>query len=77
MKNVYALFTYEPETVEYMDKAAKAIMEDRGGQEIGAGTFMPTGERDIQYQIEDSKVDDAVAALEKAGFRTKVTEIRG
>ena len=68
--DVYALYDSGP--IEAMDKAARAIMESRGGDAVGAGTFLPTGERDIQYRIPADQVDDAVKALQKAGFRTRV-----
>lgn len=54
-----------------LDKGARSIMAEKGGKFIGSGTFLGTGERDIQYGFSDRRsARVAVDALKKAGYRT-------
>ncbi len=52
-----------------LDKAARHIFESHGGRNIGAGTFLPTGERDVEYDVPNDRVLACREALEKAGLR--------
>ncbi len=59
-----------------MDKAARAIFEERGGKSIGAGTKLDgngAGERDVEYEIADDRAEECRAALKRAGFRLSPT----
>ncbi len=68
MSTTYVYAIYSPGISEAMDKAAMTIMEPFGGRFVGAGTFLPTSERDMQWEVESDKAADAVVALKKAGF---------
>ena len=52
------------------DRELRALMAAHGGEPIGAGTFTPTQERDIQYRFPSKVEAEAVAVeLRSAGFR--------
>lgn len=75
MKNVIAYYSNTISNMEMMDKAARHAVATFGPKEIGAGTFLPTMERDLQWHIADDKAAAARQALEKIGFRVKVTDV--
>ena len=74
MKSVSAYFNDLPGSA--LDKACRHIFEANGGKFVGAGTVLigaAAGERDVQYDVDDTKVDTVRAALKKAGFRLEPT----
>jgi hypothetical protein len=61
---------------EALDKAADAIFKDHDGRHVGSGTMLVgagAGERDVQYDIHEHRVESCRAALKKAGFRLEPT----
>jgi hypothetical protein len=52
-----------------LDKTCHHIFEQHGGEFVGCGTFLLTGERDIEFKIPDKEVPSCRAALKRAGFR--------
>lgn len=57
------------------DREARTILGRNGGEPIGAGTFLPTQERDIQYRFRDrAQAETAMAQLTTAGFRVKMQD---
>lgn len=54
-----------------LDKAAKHIFRDHGGNPVGSGTFLPTGERDVEYDVPENRVMACREALVKAGLRLR------
>ncbi len=76
MSNVSAYFFGEPGGAH--DKAATHIFETHGGHHIGSGTLLvgpSAGERDVQYDVPDDRLDDCKATLKKAGFQLGPTPI--
>ena len=74
MTNVFAYFYGGPG--DDLDKAANAIFKDHGGQHVGSGTMLVgagAGERDVQYDIPEDRVESCRASLKKAGFRLEPT----
>jgi hypothetical protein len=54
------------------DNEAHAIFRKAGGHYVGAGTFLATGERDIEYDFSDELSRKRCrTALKNAGFRMK------
>ena len=72
MKSVFAIFQ---DGNPMKERAARAIMADRGGRFVGAGTFLPRNERDVQYDLEDEAAKGAAEALKRAGFTVRVIDV--
>lgn len=66
--DLYAYYT--PRDFNERDQEAKQLVAPFTEKYIGSGTFLPTGERDIQWRLKDGCGDMAMAALKRAGFRT-------
>lgn len=75
MFDVFAYYMHGPAGFEH-DEDVRAIMGKRGGRSIGAGTFIPTGERDMQFRYPDREAaDNTETELKAKGYRTKVREV--
>ncbi len=74
MARVTAYFYGDPG--DALDKACRSIFEERGGLPVGSGTMLlgpGAGERDVEYDVPDGRVEDCRTALKKAGFRLEAT----
>lgn len=50
------------------DKLCHTIFREHGGKFEGAGTYIETAERDMQYYVPKAKLIACKAAMMKAGF---------
>lgn len=66
---VTALYVNTLDNMEMMDRAAEHIFGEFGSTEIGTGTFLPTSERDLAYDVPDEHVAAVKDKLVSAGFR--------
>lgn len=71
--DVFAYYMHGPDGFEH-DALAAGIMERRGGNAVGKGTDMLTGERDIQYSFDGQRenAEAARAELLANGFRAEI-----
>lgn len=78
--DVYAFYNHGPMYgIPYgsRDHYAEKIFQQFDGRQIGKGTLIETGERDIQYRFTDeSKANDCNKALIEAGFRSSMEQVR-
>lgn len=61
-----------------LDKACNHIFRNHDGTMIGAGSWLvgeAAGERDVEYEVPDDKVEACQTALKKAGFRLEPTPV--
>jgi hypothetical protein len=72
MISITALFNGGPG--DEQDNHCRAIFEGHGGVLVGSGTWLPTGERDVEYVVPQGRLKACSAALEAAGYRLKLTE---
>jgi len=69
MTTITAYFTGLPG--DDLDETCDAIFESYHAERIGAGTFLPTSERDVEYDVPESQAKACRKALKEAGFRLK------
>lgn len=68
----FDIFAYSP-SQQNRDAEAETIFIRHGGRSIGKGTFIPTGERDIQFRFDSEPAAYACKRdLIKAGFRAEM-----
>jgi hypothetical protein len=67
MTSITALFFDLPGSAT--DKVCHGIFETYGGEFVGAGTLLASGERDVQYFVPNDRAEECRATLKKAGFR--------
>jgi hypothetical protein len=67
MSSLTVYFFGEPGNM--LDKIAHAIFKAHDGDCIGARTFVPTGERDVQYDVPNARRGSCIEILKQAGFR--------
>lgn len=73
--NLFAYYKNTVDNMEMMDKAADHAVAEFDAKPIGRGTFLPTGERDIQWHMSRHNAEAAAVKLEAQGFRTKIEEL--
>ncbi|MBO6755493.1 MAG: hypothetical protein JJ902_04150 [Roseibium sp.] len=74
--NLFAYYINTGDNMLMMDKAADGVMESFEHKDIGRGTNLITSERDIQWHVSEKDAPRAVEALEKVGFRAKISPLR-
>jgi hypothetical protein len=47
------------------DKIILKLMKTFGAQNLGCGTFLPTLQRDMQFEVPSEKYSEAIKALKK------------
>jgi hypothetical protein len=68
-----ALYTVETEAYALRrDAEARQIIRPYLPRELGAFTFLPTMERDLDWELPLERAQRAQAELEAAGFRTRL-----
>jgi hypothetical protein len=67
MTSLTVYFFGEPGAM--LDKVAHAIFKAHDGDCIGARTFVPTGERDVQYDVPGARLGSCIQVLKQTGFR--------
>lgn len=51
-----------------LEGVCRRIFECHSGKPDSSGTFLPTGERDVAYDVPDDQVDECRRILAIAGF---------
>jgi hypothetical protein len=57
------------------DAEARQIISPYSPRDLGASTFLPTMERDLDWELPIERAERAKAELEHAGFRTRLRKI--
>lgn len=71
-----ALYTVKTEALALRrDAEARGIVKPYSPRELGAFTFLPTMERDLDWELPLERAERARAELEEAGFRTRIRRI--
>jgi hypothetical protein len=71
-----ALYTVRTEAFAMRrDAEAREIIKPYMPRDLGAFTFLPTMERDLDWELPLERAERARAELEQAGFRTRIRQI--
>jgi hypothetical protein len=57
------------------DAEAREIISPYLPRDLGASTFLPTMERDLDWELSFERAERAKSELEQAGFRTRLRKI--
>jgi len=73
-----ALYTVKNEAYALRrDAEARQIINPYLPRELGASTFLPTMERDLDWELPVERAERAKSELEEAGFRTRLRRMGG
>lgn len=71
-----ALYTVTTEAYALRrDAEAREIISPYLPRDLGASTFLPTMERDLDWELPLERAERAKSELEEAGFRTRLRRI--
>lgn len=71
-----ALYTVETEAYALRrDAEAREIISPYWPRDLGASTFLPTMERDLDWELPIARAERAQRELEQAGFRTRLRRL--
>lgn len=58
-----------------IDKSVHELMEEYGAEDRGSGIFLPTGERDMQFEVFEAEADEIIKKLKKLGVKANKKEL--
>ena len=69
MLNLTVYYIHGQAGFEHDDTIRKIV----GSKEVSCGTWIPTGERDMEFNVKEDNINKIVDQLKANNFRTEVT----
>lgn len=70
MKAIFAYHYGEPGGSE--DEEVLKVFRCHDGRHIGTGVFLPTGERDVHYDVDDERAEQCALELLRCGYKVRM-----